>query len=230
MQMKRRKGFTLLELTAVIAVIGVLAAILLPALARTREAGRRTSCLSNLTELNMALQMYASEHKRQLPWSGNGDVRCLNRIRNDYLSDVALFICPSDATSGELKKQWEEFLKNAAKGDRTPPRFKFTSYVYIGWYASAPIVVPPAEAPLPKIPMLWDMAAKGNQGTNFNHVPGGSNVVWMDGSAEFVPLIRFHADNLPSDPGGVALSDTGVDPWDKLSGKKVLGGFPGRRR
>ena len=231
MSMTRRGGFTLLELTAVIAVIGVLAAILLPALARAREAGRRSSCMSNLVELNMALQMYASEHQRQLPWSGgNGDVRCLNRLRNDYITDYRALLCPSSAYSSETIKQWEDFLKNAATGDRNPPRFEFTSYNYIGWFSPQAITVPPPEAPMPKIPMMWDMVRKGNQGNGFNHVPGGANVVWMDGSAEFVHLNRFFADGLPADPGGVALSDPTVDPWAKLPGKEMAGPIPGRHR
>ena len=226
MSLKRRDGFTLLELTIVMAVIGVAAAMLLPALARTREAGRRASCLSNLVQLNMALQMYASEHKRLLPWSGNGDVRCLNRLRNDYLTDVAILICPSDPKSGEVKKQWDDFLKKAAKGDGNPPHFEFTSYMYVGWFAFAPIAVPPVDAPMPKVPMLWDRASKGNGGANLNHIPGGSNVVWMDGSAEFIPLTRFHVEGCPANPGSIPLSDTAANPWEKLLGKNMPGAPP----
>jgi len=61
--MKRYNGFTLIELLVVIAVIAVLMAILMPALNRAREQGKRACCLSNLKQLQLAWTMYYDEER-----------------------------------------------------------------------------------------------------------------------------------------------------------------------
>jgi prepilin-type N-terminal cleavage/methylation domain-containing protein/prepilin-type processing-associated H-X9-DG protein len=66
---KRHNGraFTLIELLVVMAVIGVLAGILLPVLARAREQGRRTECLSNLGQAQKALVIYGNSFSEYFP-------------------------------------------------------------------------------------------------------------------------------------------------------------------
>jgi prepilin-type N-terminal cleavage/methylation domain-containing protein/prepilin-type processing-associated H-X9-DG protein len=60
--MHKRKGFTLIELLVVIAIIAILMAILMPALNRAREQGRRAVCLNHLRTLTLAWSMYADEN------------------------------------------------------------------------------------------------------------------------------------------------------------------------
>ena len=60
--MDKRKGFTLIELLVVIAIIAVLMAILMPALARVREQGKRIVCEHNLKSLTLAWVMYADDN------------------------------------------------------------------------------------------------------------------------------------------------------------------------
>ena len=67
----RRRGFTLLELLVVVAVIGLLLAILLPALSAAMEAGRAAVCGVNLNQLGVGSFAYAESNDQRLPWYGN---------------------------------------------------------------------------------------------------------------------------------------------------------------
>lgn len=58
-----RRGFTLVELLVVIAVISVLASLLLPSLSMAKEKARSISCLNNLRQVGLAIQVYADDHQ-----------------------------------------------------------------------------------------------------------------------------------------------------------------------
>ena len=61
------RGFTLIELLVVIAVIAILAAMLLPALARAKYQGQRTACINNIKQQYLAQLMYAGDNRQKFP-------------------------------------------------------------------------------------------------------------------------------------------------------------------
>ncbi len=65
-----RKGFTLIELMIVIAIIAILAAILVPNFIRARAQGQLTSCKSNLKNIGTACEMYATDNLGRYPETG----------------------------------------------------------------------------------------------------------------------------------------------------------------
>ena len=63
-----RRGFTLIELLVVIAIIGILASLLLPALARSKAKANRVKCVNNLSQVSKAALGFAQDNGERMPW------------------------------------------------------------------------------------------------------------------------------------------------------------------
>src|SRR2546425_9831689 len=64
-------GSTLVELLVVMAIIAILAALLLPALNKTKEQGRATLCRNNMRQISLGIMLYADDNDNYFPWAGD---------------------------------------------------------------------------------------------------------------------------------------------------------------
>lgn len=99
----RSLGFTLLELMVVLAVIGLLFLLILPAAWKSVEIGRATSCTSQLRQIATGLNAYLADHELTMPTMKAGRSRLsdpgpvLDTVLLPYLHDRKVFACPSDS-------------------------------------------------------------------------------------------------------------------------------------
>lgn len=77
---RRRAGLTLIELLTVIAIIGVLAAILFPLASRVRAMGHQATCTSNLRQWGIALNLHLAENRGRMPYEGGDDNRTWGQV------------------------------------------------------------------------------------------------------------------------------------------------------
>ena len=102
------RAFTLIELLVVIAIIAILAALLLPALGRSKEQAKQVRCVSNNRQIGLAFAMYADDAKESYPthpdWASTGGqsgtynvfVAASARPLNQYAKNNEVFHCPAD--------------------------------------------------------------------------------------------------------------------------------------
>jgi prepilin-type N-terminal cleavage/methylation domain-containing protein len=100
------RGFTIIELLAVISIIGILASMIFPVFARAREQARSTVCADNLHEIGMALQMYAGDWDGRYP-PQEDNLAPIARRMGQYRN----LRCPSALYSGLTKKDLARLAK-----------------------------------------------------------------------------------------------------------------------
>lgn len=147
---RTQRGFTLVELLVSIAIMGVLATMMLPALSRAVESAKRAVCANNLRQVGMALMMYADEDDGLFPPIQEVDTpQCLagplpplmirgRAMYPEYLTDARVLICPSSLYAKEQydEGRWWETNLVGRPGERpivSPCRIDDLSYHYVPW-------------------------------------------------------------------------------------------------
>jgi len=141
---KTKRAFTLIELLVVIAIIAILAAILFPVFAQAKEAAKKTACLSNTKQFNLAAMMYMGDADDTTVMGWNGTAPCVLRTNGTvyrtwfpwtaavqpYMKNLGIFLCPDNLSNG--------FINQAETTARTKIYAPYGyNYGYLGDFAGS---------------------------------------------------------------------------------------------
>jgi len=170
---KKSAAFTLIELLVVMAVIGLLAGLLLPALAGGKAKARNSVCINNLRHLGMATRLYADDNSSRMPSAEilptdpinpasplpricDVLASCLAKASGANTNGVTVFKCPSDKadlfTTEGSSYEWNTDL-NGQRIDETRTKNDFMFLVdkssgQLAWSTNWMLVLPPQTTPL----------------------------------------------------------------------------------
>src|SRR5215831_20677531 len=125
-------AFTLIELLVVIAIIAILAALLLPSLAKAKEKGKQTYCINSERQQALAVFMYVDDHSQVLPpvayFDASGNITNWPSLLDPYLKSTRLHICPTDLQAKTNSYGLNELAFVDLTDDDPPPPNKLSSF------------------------------------------------------------------------------------------------------
>jgi len=134
-----RRGFTLIELLVVIAIIAILAAMLLPALARAKDKAIRATCLNNEKQIYLSLHMYCDDNRDHLPylegsanWAWDIPVTAATAMLNSGCVKKT-FYCPSTAPKFTDAENFVNQNSLWNYGPNVGLQFNISGYAFAFW-------------------------------------------------------------------------------------------------
>jgi prepilin-type N-terminal cleavage/methylation domain-containing protein len=143
------RAFTLIELLVVIAIIAILASLLLPALGKAKEQGKRAQCLNNLKQLSIVWQLYSGDNNEVFVQNGSGDLTTPSWVQGSFATiprdatNLTLILDPKWSLFGPYLKSREIYKcpSDTALGTSTKlGQVRVRSYgmnAYVGWAGMA---------------------------------------------------------------------------------------------